>query len=174
MTALRWTMIYNTKKKVLLGKISGFFSCKLLKIGRLIRNLTHRRPQTWHFFCKNGAFFSNFRKRAGETFWRWWKKMKEDDQTNSMLLFCQRFCMWKRYHYILDTLYDKPSLCVTLRVFSRNRRTYIKKYKATVDPNIQCFKGSFKNFQYDDFKIILSRKICWVEKDNKRTAVSAT
>ena len=126
------------------------------------------------FFAKMGHFFLISEKGQGRPAEDDEKKMKEDDQTNSMLTFCQRFCMWKKYHYILDTLYDQPSLCVKLRVFSRNRRTYIKKYKVTVDPNIQCFKGSFKNFQYDDLKIILSRKICWVEKDNKKTAVSAT
>ena len=62
---LQETIIYNTKKKAPQGKVFSFFSCKLLKIVFLVRNLTYR----WHkrIFLKIRALFSNFWKRTGET-----------------------------------------------------------------------------------------------------------
>ena len=65
--ALRWTIIYNTKKKGPAGKILRFFLLKTFKNCTLKDKFNTDMTSIRAFFPKIRTLFFDFQKRAGET-----------------------------------------------------------------------------------------------------------
>ena len=60
--------LQHKKERPRREKMFGFFRLETLKNCILNENVTHRWPQSGHFFPQIKALFSNFWKRTGETF----------------------------------------------------------------------------------------------------------
>ena len=94
------------------------------------------------------------------------KQMKEGDQTDSVLKCCQRFCMRKKHHYILETLSEKPSICVELSVIFE--RCKVICWKSWYKYNM--LQGQLQKLSIRWPQNYLAQKniVCWMEKDNKK------